>query len=364
MEPGEKYPLSVVYGGKQYRYTLMKSANIPSIHITLDEDEEGHKGLAYIHEAKGNELKGKFAMVSADGTGVLSEGLKKIKGRGNTSWAHSGENNITLKEKQELIPSAGAAKKWCLLSTGNASIICNLIGHNLYFAMHGVSALSVQPIDLYIDGDYRGLYLLTEKVEIDKERVDIKPSEYTVEGTESTEVTSETDPDDPAILAGIQKYGYTAGSVLEAGEAGGYLIERNNNADELCWFRTRHGEYFALKEPECATREQVQQIAIYVQQFEDALFSPTGYNTQRKHYSDYIDEESFIKLYLLDCFTLQGDMMCGSAYYYVDTDLHGVISTPLVSEPAWDYDYLFSMPDLLPICASLEWGAFGYVSFL
>ena len=203
---------------------------------------------------------------------------------------------------------------------------------------------------------------MTEKVEINEKRVDLRESEYDLEDEDSVTriiknggVTNapaswgylsdntdsvtiiEADESDPAIAAGIQAYQYATHSSLT--NPGGYLLEVDIYFYSECsWILTSRGVTIILKEPEFATKEQVQKIAVYVQEFEDALFSETGYNKLGKLYAEYIDLESLAKSYILDCMMVQQDMMVSSSYLYVDVEENGNVISPFKKGPAWDYD--------------------------
>lgn len=366
MEAGKTYPLTVRHEGAEQVVNLMKSANIASLHITLD------KPISEINASADKSVKGKgkLTMVEQDGSALSAE-LKQLKGRGNSSWLADSDKkpyNIKLEKKQELIGGAGAAKDWCLLANNNfdRTGLCNMLAYGIYEDIGGSSALATRNVDLYINGEYRGTYFLTEKVEIGSERVDIRESEYAVEDEERvvrvvtaggvnnepygwneipsgsanvSTITMGNSSGDPALAAGIQAYQYAADSRLEPGGAGGYLLEVDFRFHaEASWFVTRRGVAVVVKEPEFATRAQVQQIAAHVQGFEDALFSDSGYNAQGKHYSEYVELESLAKKYLVDCVSAQADMAASSAYYYMDVDESGALSGTMCAGPAWDYD--------------------------
>ena len=73
----------------------------------------------------------------------------------------------------------GKAKKWCLLANaGDATFLRNVLSYKFAKTI-GVDVTSdTVPVNLYANNDYLGAYLLTEKVEIGENRVDI----YDLEG--------------------------------------------------------------------------------------------------------------------------------------------------------------------------------------
>ena len=63
-------------------------------------------------------------------------------------------------------------------------------------------------------------------------------------------------------------------------------------------------------------------MADYWQEFEDALYSETGRNRLGKHYSEYIDMDSFVMQWLLYELVQEGSMS-SSIYFYKESDVTG-----------------------------------------
>ena len=351
--------------------TVMKSSGVSALYLSgLNQTVEN------LNASKNNvATTGDVVKIAANGTEQATATIKKLKGRGNTSWTENRNNNtednkkpynINLNEKTELNVNADyASKKWCLIANNyyDFSGTNNNTAYTLYQQIDGDAAVHAEPVDLYMNGEYRGMYLIVDKVEIGKNRVNITEPEYdepaTVEtarvlvndyeshfdanasvqywrwADSATATRVAVDGDDSAINAGVLAYKYVSNST--ATKDGGFILEVSHQyTDENCWFITNHGVMISLKEPEFATKEQMQKVAIYVQEFEDALYSETGFNSKGKHYSEYIDLASLAKTYMLSCFTAQNDFLDCSDYFY--TDLKNGELTTLKAGPAWDYD--------------------------
>ncbi len=366
MKAGTKYTADVYDGEEKVTaVTFMKASNLPTMYITSD------KTVAELNASKSNAGKGKITLANADGSKVADTSkLSSIKGRGNTSWSSSGAKrpyNIKLDKKAELIDGAGSAKKWCLISDNcqgewvhEAAGLTNMAAYDMYEAIGGDSALAHETINLYINGEYRGVYLLTEKVEIGKERVNITESNYSADGEDTpTQIVKKSgtvspypqdwgyvstesavvNDDDPAIKAGVQAYQYSTGAVLD-GNSGGFLLELDRGfSSEVSWFVTKHGYPYVLKEPEFATREQVQMIAAYVQKFEDAVYAEDGCAADGTYYADLIDLDSLAKKVMIDLVSAQCDTFVTSCFFSIDTNADGLLTgEKLAAGPAWDYD--------------------------
>ena len=333
-------------------FTVTKAGNISAIFISgLKEETNKAKDadINWINATKSNVgANGQLAKVNANGDVTVTADVKKMKGRGNTSWGAAVDGNaatdkkpynITLDKKATLIDGLDYnEKKWCLIANNYADFsgVNNYMAYTMYQEIGGNSAMHVEPVDLYVNGEYRGIYLVTDKVEIGTNRVNVTAPDYSTEkGTSESQVRVIVDnydthfvtnadvkywqgakngatvtpaANDEALKAGVLAYAYASEQTLK--KAGGYVLEVSHQyTDEAGWFITNHGVMISFKEPERPTKEQVQAAAIYVQQFEDALYSKTGYNSLGKHYSEYLDIESLAKTYLLSCFTGQNDFL-------------------------------------------------------
>ena len=377
MKPGNQYSLIVRWKNaagdkKTGTVILMKSAALNSLHIVLNCPISEINASPY-QTASGS---GYLVKLDTEGAMIAEEEVEKLAGRGNASWTHSGEKkpyNFALKEAAQLIDGAGVARHWCLLSNNvnagghDRTGLYNLVAMQMFRDMNGSSALSVENVDLYINREYRGTYLLTEKVEIQENRVDIRKSAYVKEdtvrvtrvvkqginasgelsrlneimggGTNVTMKKESNSTKDELLLAGIQAYQYSSGSELKPGGAGGFLLELDFRFyTTRCWFVTRQGAQVVIREPEYPTYEQVREIALFVQQMEDGLYADSGYNRLGHHYSEYIDLSSLAVRYATDAFSSNTDAFLASAFFYAGRGEHGEL-TPLCFGPAWDFDY-------------------------
>jgi len=87
-------------------------------------------------------------------------------------------------------------------------------------------------------------------------------------------------------------------------------------------FVSERGLQFTLKRARCTSKEQMDYIADFWQEFEDALFAENGYNDLGKHYSEYIDMESFAMQWLI--YELEEESSLNSSiYFYKESDVTG-----------------------------------------
>lgn len=337
---GEKQPLTDGNGKRLGTLTVYQGSSIPTLHVTVDPGE-----LARIHKSKNNEiLSGRACYREADGTLTYDGALTSFKCRGNNTFSYKKKPYQIKLEKKADLSGMGKSKTWILLANyTDVSLLHNQVALDLAREIGVPFALSCQPVDLYINGEYYGLYLLTEKVQIGKERVNIVNLE---------EATEEVNPEAPAQAETFRdktKANPTLRGSLIANDpadiTGGYILEmekphRFREARDS-GFSTQLGLCFTIKEPTCASRAQVDYIAALVNDFHLAVRAPNGHHPENGvYYADYIDMPSFALKYLLEDFTKNYDYRSGSQFFFKDSD---AVDGKLYAGPAWDYDLTFGV---------------------
>lgn len=116
------------------------------------------------------------ATLKIDGKKVYADytGQTQIKGRGNSTWGNPKKPyRLKLNSKSEIC-GLGKAKNFVLLANYiDPTLMLNSVAFKigrlleLPFTNHAI------PVDVILNGKYKGSYLLTEQVEINKYRVDI-----------------------------------------------------------------------------------------------------------------------------------------------------------------------------------------------
>ena len=317
-------------GTASYDVKVLQAENTGTVYINTESGS-----MSAIHADKSHKEKGVIIVLDENGNVQYDGDLSSIKGRGNTSWQQSKKPyNIKLDKKTDLF-GMGKNKSWCLIAnaTDKTMIRTQLVLDLAYNIGVDTTSLTKQ-IELYLNGKYAGLYMLTEKVDIGENRVDI----YDLEG--ATEDVNSKDLDEYK-LAGKQN-SQTWGTIKYADIpnnpdeiTGGYLLEFEKiyrYPDEASGFITDIGQAVVVKTPEYASKAQVEYISGYYQDFEDALYSATGYNSKGKHYSEYIDVDSLARMYIIQEFSAIYDGCSSSFFMWKD------VGGKLTAGPAWDYD--------------------------
>lgn len=119
------------------------------------------------------------AQIIIDGAGVFPSmtDSMQIRGRGNDTWSPNpaAKNPYRLKFKQKVRPlGLTAGKNWVLLANRRSgSMLTNAIGMKAASLMGTVAVNNIIPVDLYINGTYKGSYNFTEKVGLATNSVDL-----------------------------------------------------------------------------------------------------------------------------------------------------------------------------------------------
>ena len=333
LETDTEYTLSC--DGNTYELYAMQSEGLPSIHITTESGS-----MDAVHANKDHKEPASI-VISSGGEIILEKELEYIKGRGNATWTYVKKPYNIKFDKKTALFGMDKAKKWTLLANYmDETLIRNHTAFNLATQL-GIPFTSEHTfIDLYINNEYYGNYVLCESVEIGDGRVEI---------TDLTDATEEANPDidiEECELGGNHESNYCK---LKANTqkwvnipnnpddiTGGYLLEYelpNRYVNEVSGFVTKRNQTIVVKEPEYASEAQVKYISSLYQEFEDAIYSETGYNSLGKHYSEYIDFDSIVKMYVFQEFTKNLDAGITSFYICKDTD-----SDKFVAAPIWDFD--------------------------
>ena len=323
-------------GKKRTLHVLQGSGGIPAIYITTQSGK-----LTKLHESKENKETGYLVFVGPDGQVQYDGELTHIKCRGNSSMTFLKRNyQIKLKEGASLM-GMGKCRKWIL--TGNyrdKSLMRNQIVYDTAQYMEMPYTPEHISAELYINNEYLGLYLFSEKVMIDDDRVDIRDLEAEMEEMNDKSLDSYKRVGKPK-----GKGNYKAYAIPNEPEdiSGGYLVEFESYPvrynQEASAYETKKENVLVVKSPEYATESQMKYVSSKLQAFENAIFSSDGVDAATGlHYSDIVDFESLVKKYLIEEFSKNYDGNSSSMYFYKPDDS---VSDKFFAGPVWDYDSTF-----------------------
>ena len=300
-------------------------------------------GTDYIDRHKGQSQTATTLMLTETGAVSYSGAIEKFSSHGNSSWDYSKKKpyNIKLPSKANLY-GLGKAKKWVLLSNYlDHSMLRNIVTTEMSRAAGVDYTMDSTFVDLFCDGSYRGTYQLYEKVQVQKQRVNITDLEEATEAVNTKDLDSYGQGGNVDYKEGTYKYWNIPNNPKDI--TGGYLLQfqlyNRYKSKAESGFVTTRGQAVEIDGPEYASKAQVEYIRNFVQDLEDAIYSANGYNKKGKHYSDYIDVDSLILGYLIQEISQNVDATYTSFYLYKDSDSAG--DGKLHFGPAWDFDLAF-----------------------
>lgn len=229
-------------------------------------------------------------------------GTTGIRGRGNSTWEYPKKPYRLKLDAASPIMGMASERDWVLLANHlDRSQLRTVVAAEASRATELPYTPTLRHVELYLNGSYEGVYLLTQHTEVGPDRIDITKMKATD----------------------------NAGAAL----SGGYLLEidfRLESEGEP-GFRTTARVPVVVKDPDM-TSEQRTYIHDRVQAFEDALLGPS-FTDPTIGYRAYLDVDSFIDHYLVQELTRNQDVFHASTYFTKDRD-----DDLFRFGPIWDFD--------------------------
>jgi hypothetical protein len=199
------------------------------------------------------------------------------------------------------------------------SLLRNVLAYKLSNDL-GRYASRTRYCELVLNGEYRGIYIIQEKIKRDKNRVDIKKINKTDNSGDALTggYIIKIDRVDPGDKYWTSPYPAVLGSTKSPIT---YIIEYPKASD--------------------ITAEQFIYIQNYVTEFEKIMRS-AFYRDPFAGYYNYIDIDAFVDYYLINEFSKNTDAYRLSAFMYKNKDSE---KGKLVMGPAWDFDISFGLAD-------------------
>ena len=272
--------------------------NLPLVVIHIDSGKDPIDNV--------NDLPAHFTVINKNGLKV-KEDTGSVRLRGNTSMLFDKKPyRMKFANKTKLCGSTAKAKKWVLINSWDDK---TLMRNNLAFEMSRRVGLEytpfLTPVDVMVNGEYKGTYDLADQIDQHKDRVDIEPLDSLVVDGDSL--------------------------------TGGYLIENDghyNLEDPRVLFKTNHNNYLVIKYPDedDINDAQYSYIKSHFQTMESALYSK---NFTSDGYRKYFDIESFLKYFILEEFSGNPDAFWSTYFYKHRGD------DKFYTGPVWDFNLAF-----------------------
>ncbi len=260
---------------------------------------------------KSSYVEGSLEIIGDGNFDGLEETNMKIKGRGNSTWwictdASAGAvvgkcpYQVKFGDKTSIL-GMPEDKKWVLLAEkSDKSMIRNKIARY----MGELSDLEYTPnaeyVELFINEDYQGTYLIGQKVEESSNRVDIGDVGYLIEI--DTDEYNRIDSDDIIFKPTI-------------------------------WSSIHTDGVFNIKDPDIDYgSEEFHLIENYINEFESVLYS-NNFNSPGSGYESYIDVDSLIDWFLINEIAKTVDSRWYSSIYF-----SYIPGEKIKMGPIWDFD--------------------------
>lgn len=284
------YPL-IINNKKVGNLWFYQSASTAAIHI-----DTASESMEKIHANKNTAEQSNIRVFTSDGFLNYHGPHSTIKGRGNSSWTREKKPyTITLEQSNNLL-NLGTSSKWVLLA--NYTDETNL-RNKLVFDY--ATAVSNYPgfspactfVDLYLNSEYAGLYLLCQKIEVSSDFLDLSANDCLME-----------------------------------------LMFSSRNTQSSATFEVCPTRAVEVIYPANCTNSQIDTLQIYMSEFQEALFSESGIcKASGKKWSDYIDLDSWARKYLVEEIFSNFDVGQASQFFWLNS-----ADNKLYAGPCWDYD--------------------------
>ncbi len=326
----------ITNGSRQYELVnVLQSAVIPAVFLTTDNPDTQIINKDFTDKTV--KEPGACKIVDADGTCEYDGRLSYVRIRGNsTRRVPKKPFQIKLAKSAPLF-GMRSDKTWILLANyADKSLIRTTIAMDLArYAGAYAFVPATQAVDLFVNHQYYGSFLLTEKCEIDDSRLDI---------TNLEALNDTLNPDEyPAFGPSEYSAGEKKGVRLEKDPediTGGYLVLMTipeYYEKDPSGFVTTRGQAFQIDSPKQASESEVAYISARFQQIEDALFAD-GTDEAGTPWTEWLDEMSSVHRYLQGEVT--GDNDGNVPYLYKDSDA----KDPMIYfGPVWDQDNIWGV---------------------
>lgn len=310
---------------------------VPSIGVFIDPGEDGRAGIFDEPDYAGR-IGARIRGQSSQGWAKKQYAVEFIQGDSDDSDQLPGHQAEDLSASIFGLP---AESDWVLNGPySDKTQLNNYLTFNLSREM-GQYAPRATLVEVFVNSshntperamldmnrDYRGTYVLLEKIKVDDDRIDIEPLE--------------------------------PGDVSDNDITGGYIWKKDKTgAEDLNISTGIRRQEVRIVEPSCSDAErdretrlnycesgeisdrQIDWLRNHLTEFETALYG-SNFKDQSEGYAAYIDVESWIDTWLLVEFTKNIDGFRLSTYYHKDR------GGKIKQGPAWDYNLSFGNANYL-----------------
>lgn len=289
LETGRRY----AYGadGQEDTLQVLQSGHVAAMYI-----DTATGSMDRIHASKEHEESASLRVVTAEGELDFGTDACTIKGHGNSTWFQMKKPyTITLETPAGML-GMGSAQKWILISNvfDETSMRNTIVyGAAARIGRHAGWSPDHAYVDLYLGGEYAGLYQLTRKIEAGAGSLALEEADTLFEMMAS---------------------------------------DRDIDHDSFAVSSDRMVEMVYPKED--ADGARLAALEACLKEFTQALYAEDGVcSTSGKQWSEYIDLDSWARKYLIEEVFSNYDAGQNSQYFWLDASENRIFAGP-----CWDYD--------------------------
>lgn len=289
-----------------HAFCAQPSGSLPVIYINTDGGQDITSKDYYIaatYYVDANGVEGYENIGSAEAPLTL-----QIKGRGNYTWTSFDKKPYRLKlDAKASLLGMKKNKHFALLANADDDLgfLRNTVGFEVSRRLGLEYTPAQEPCELVLNGEYMGLYFLTEHIRVDSDRVNV---------TEQM--------DNETVAENI---------------TGGWLVEIDNyDEDAQVRITDGNGEImrFTYKSPEILSQQQEEYLTNLVTSANEAIFQE---DKTSKDWQNYIDIDELAKFYIVQEVTDNGESFHGSCYWHKERGEN----TKMMFGPVWDFGNSF-----------------------
>jgi hypothetical protein len=265
-----------------YELLLIDKTNLPTVFVETNSPVENREDW----------VKANMEIVGVKNYSDFRCTDMYIKGRGNTTWDKPQKPYSLKFAKRDEVLGMPACDRWVLLT--NAFDPTMLRSFTGFYLSANQSKLDYTPrmvfVDLYLNGQYQGVYEFGEHIKIDENRVNVSQEGFILE------VDAKWNEGEPVFTSPL-------------------------------------GLVFNIKDPGLSiTADEFEFIRGYISQVENLLYS-SDFTENVDLYKEFIDIESFVDWYLINEITKNND-----AIFFTSCYMNLKPGEKLKMGPVWDFD--------------------------
>lgn len=280
---------------KQYRVNIAWDNKLPQFNITTTGSVPINSKKDFVP-----------TQITIDGQQKFDDysGIAQIRGRGNSTWNMPKKPyKIKLDTDAELL-GMKAEKDWVLLANFlDGTHLLNAVGMKIGQLLEMPFTNNVVPVEVTLNGQFQGAYVLTEQIEVKKRRVDV--------GDDGLLLNLDTNFDEPWQFSSID-------------------------------FRLP----VTIKFPKEMDAQKLQAIRKEFQAFESLVASP---NFPNNDYLNYFDAEAFVHYLIVYMLTGNEEINHPKSTYIYKT-----ATGKYTMGPIWDFDWAYAFEGSLEHFSSVD----------